>query len=53
MTRVGHPITLSVVTAPAPPQNDDGYRLWLRYDALTSAHLIENRRQFREVVAPG
>jgi len=43
----------AVVTVPEPPPNDDGYRLWLRYDALTSARLAEYRTRFTEVVAPG
>jgi alpha-glucuronidase len=41
------------VTDRAPPPDDDGYRLWLRYDAVGDARRDEYRARFTEVVAPG
>jgi alpha-glucuronidase len=37
----------------APPPDDDGYRLWLRYDAVGPARRDDYRARFTEVVAPG
>lgn len=47
------PTTLGAVTDLAPPPDDDGYRLWLRYDSVGSARRDDYRARFTEVVAPG
>ncbi len=36
----------------APP-DDDGYRLWLRYEPVAGPRLVEYRSLFTEIVAPG
>jgi alpha-glucuronidase len=41
------------VTDPTPPPDDDGYRLWLRYDAVGATRRDDYRARFTEVVAPG
>jgi alpha-glucuronidase len=42
-------VTLFGITAPA----EDGYRLWLRYDALPAANIDAYRSHVRAILAPG